>query len=169
MAQREILLHDNPILRVNASPVLFPLSRETKNLIYDMIDTMYENDGIGLAAPQIGISLSIVVTGYNFNRNTYTPYVMINPILKVIDHHAMEVEEACLSVPGKHAKVQRFRGVHVDSYDIEGNWRGFDVIGQMAAIPQHEIDHTMSILYFDHILGGYEMLVDDTPRKASQK
>ena len=126
------------------------------DLIEDMIDTMYESNGVGLAAPQVGILKRIVVIDVGEG-----PYVLINPVITSVSGEQTG-EEGCLSVPGKAGIVTRPNVVTVRALDE--NMEEYELTGEglLARAICHECDHLDGILYVDHVEGGVKGLVDVT-------
>ena len=147
MAVRQIRTLGEEVLRGTAKEVT-EVTPRTKELIEDMFDTMYEANGVGLAAPQVGIRKRIVVvdvTGEN-------PVALINPVIIEADGEQTGYE-GCLSVPGKTGVVTRANHVIVEAYDV--NMKKFRIEGEelMARALQHEIDHLDGIMYVDKVEG----------------
>ena len=125
---------------------------ELKALIQDMHDTMEAEDGAGLAAPQIGVGLQVVIFGVEKNARypdaEVVPYtVLINPIVKPLTKETEEDWEGCLSVPGMRGMVPRFSKIDYQGYDQYGNSINRNVDGFHARVVQHECDHLQGILY----------------------
>jgi len=125
---------------------------ELNSLIQDMHDTMESEEGAGLAAPQIGVSLQVVIFGVEKNTRypdaEDVPYtILINPIIKFLTEETEEDWEGCLSVPGMRAMVPRFSKIHYQGYDQYGNSINRNVVGFHARVVQHECDHLQGILY----------------------
>jgi peptide deformylase len=125
---------------------------ELKNLIQDMHDTMEAKDGAGLAAPQIGVGLQVVIFGVEKNSRypnvEDVPYtVLINPVLKPLTQGMEEDWEGCLSVPGMRGMVPRFSRVSYQGFDQHGKSIDRNVDGFHARVVQHECDHLQGILY----------------------
>lgn len=152
MTVREILKMGDPRLLRVAEPVADFDTPELHALIVDMFDTMYAANGAGLAAPQIGVNLRLVI--YGFKQNTRYPdapavpeTVLINPKLRPLSAEREEGWEGCLSVPGLRGMVPRFSGLHYEGFDQFGNVISRDVDGFHARVVQHECDHLDGILY----------------------
>ncbi len=152
MTVREILKMGDPRLLRVAEPVKEFNTPELDALIADMFDTMYAVNGAGLAAPQIGVNLRLVI--YGFKRNTRYPdappvpeTVLINPKLRPLSAEREEGWEGCLSVPGLRGMVPRFSSLHYEGFDQYGNVISRDVDGFHARVVQHECDHLDGILY----------------------
>jgi peptide deformylase len=152
MAFRPIVTLPDPILRRKARPVTV-FDNELQTLIDDMIDTMRDAPGVGLAAPQVGISEKVIVVEYNENEDDEDSpkrlYVMINPEIKVSSDETEEGIEGCLSVPGWQGEVERALSVTVKGQTRWGQPMKVKVKGWMARIFQHEIDHINGVVFTD--------------------
>lgn len=154
MAIRNVAAMGNPILRKVASPI--PVEKikspEVQALLQDMVDTMFEYDGRGLAAPQIHESVQALVMVWDFDPEV-KPYLvfLINPEITPLTEETSEFWEGCLSVPGLRGLVKRPNKIQVRAYDQEGKKVGFTAEGFMATVIQHECDHLNGKLYVDHI------------------
>lgn len=149
---REVLKMGDPRLLEIAEPVSNFDTAELRSLLSDMHDTMTHLDGAGLAAPQIGVGLRVVIFGVRNNPRypnaEEVPYtVLINPVLEILSDEMEEAWEGCLSVPGmrgvvpRHARL-RYRGMNEDGHEIDRIAEGFH-----ARVVQHECDHLDGILY----------------------
>jgi len=152
MTVREILKMGDPRLLRVAEPVKEFGTPELEALIADMFDTMHAANGAGLAAPQIGVNLRLVI--YGFKQNTRYPdappvpeTVLINPKLRPLSAEMVDGWEGCLSVPGLRGVVPRFSALHYDGFDQYGNVISRDAEGFHARVVQHECDHLDGILY----------------------
>lgn len=152
MTVREILKMGDPRLLCVAEPVTAFGTPELDALIADMFDTMHAANGAGLAAPQIGVNLRVVI--YGFRQNVRYPdappvpeTVLINPTLRPLTAEREENWEGCLSVPGLRGVVPRFSTLHYEGFDQAGNLISRDVDGFHARVVQHECDHLDGILY----------------------
>ena len=159
MAIREVTRMGNPILR-KESEDLTPkeiLSAETKELLQDMYDTMKEESGIGIAAPQIGVSKKVALIAVPEESERYpeaeeSPILYIfNPKITVLDDELQGFWEGCLSVPGLRGFVERPRKVQIDFLDINANHQSIVIEGFLATVFQHELDHLFGKLYVDRI------------------
>ena len=140
-----------PLLRQVAAPVL-RFDAELAALVADMDDTMRSQSGAGLAAPQIGVSLRVVIFELKDNPRypqlTPVPYtVLVNPELTVLDQEQEEGWEGCLSVPGMRGLVPRYRRLRYRGFDAAGAPIDRTVEGFHARVVQHEVDHLDGILY----------------------
>jgi peptide deformylase len=152
MTVREILKMGDPRLLRVAEPVAGFNTPELAALIEDMFDTMHAANGAGLAAPQIGVNLQLVIFGFKSNpRYPDAPQVpetvLINPVLTPLSDEMEEAFEGCLSVPGLRGSVPRFTRLHYEGVDQFGNVISRDVDGFHARVVQHEVDHLLGILY----------------------
>ena len=135
-------------LRTKAAPVT-QVTDETRKIIDDMIETMYDENGIGLAATQVNIHQQIVVMDLSEEGNE--PKVFINPkIIKKSDETAIN-EEGCLSVPGQYAKVPRHTEVTIEALDRNGEAFTLDATELLAICIQHELDHLNGVLFVDYL------------------
>ena len=152
MTVREILkMGDARLLRV-AEPVREFGTPAMEALIADMFDTMHHANGAGLAAPQIGVNLQLVIFGFKDNgRYPDAPpvpqTVLINPVLTPLSDEKEEAFEGCLSVPGLRGSLPRFTRLRYEGVDQHGNRIEREVDGFHARVVQHEVDHLLGILY----------------------
>lgn len=149
MAEREIITFPNSVLRNRAEPVK-EVDEEIKRLVDDMIETMHSAPGVGLAAPQVGISLQIIIVDASIGEDPDGLIVLFNPEI-VAQSGSNTLEEGCLSLPGIVSDVERFDEVVVRGIDLEGNHVELTTKGFLARIFQHEIDHLNGSLYWDRI------------------
>ncbi len=147
MALLKVVFYPHPVLAKNAEPVT-EFNDELKKLVQDMIETMYEENGVGLAAPQVAISKRLAVIDISEERNK--PFVIINP--EFLEKHGEEMMEAgCLSVPHTYDKVPRATRVKVRAQDETGKFFEMEGEGLLAHCLQHEIDHLNGKLYIDYL------------------
>ncbi len=152
MSVREILKMGDARLLRQAEPVTQFGTRELAALIEDMFDTMHAADGAGLAAPQIGVNLQVVIFGFRHNQRypdapPVPETVLINPVLKPLSDEMEDGWEGCLSVPGLRGMVPRWSRLHYEGVDQYGKPISRDVEGFHARVVQHECDHLAGILY----------------------
>ena len=147
MSILQILKYPNPVLR-KKTLALNEITEEDKRLIRDMIVTMKEADGVGLAANQIGVSKRIFV--FNPSADEWRTDVLINPII-IKRRGSEKMEEGCLSLPGISEKVRRSNYILAEGLDINGKPVRLETKGLLARIIQHEVDHLNGILLIDRI------------------
>jgi len=148
MAVLEILEFPDPRLRTRAKPVR-QVTDDTRRLVDDMLETMYDAPGIGLAATQVNVHERVLVIDISEERKE--PLVFINPEVTVLDPELGEYDEGCLSVPGFYETVQRPTRVQVTALDRDGKSFTREVSGLLAICLQHEIDHLEGKLFVDYL------------------
>ncbi len=124
------------------------VTAEIKQLVKDMLDTMYDENGIGLAATQVNVHKRVVVIDISENRDE--PMVFINPEI-IAKSGDTEYEEGCLSVPQGYAKVERAAAVTVKAQNEKGDWFELQAEGLLAICLQHELDHLVGKLFIDYL------------------
>jgi len=152
MTVREILRMGDPRLLRQAEPVTEFDTPAMRELIADMFDTMYAANGAGLAAPQIGVNLQLVIFGFKQNprypdADPVPETVLINPVLTALSQETAEDWEGCLSVPGLRGVVPRWTRLRYEGLDQHGAPIRREVQGFHARVVQHECDHLAGILY----------------------
>jgi peptide deformylase len=163
---RPILKYGDPVLHEPARPVA-AVTPDIERLIDDMIETMYGAPGIGLAAPQVGVPLRIMVIDVSVGRNPDELLVMINPAFVVREGVQLE-EEGCLSVPGFAATVVRPSRVVVKGLDRSGAEHEKEVTGLFARAVQHEMDHLDGRVFVDRLRGIKRDLIVRKIRKLAR-
>lgn len=158
MAVRNVRLETDEVLRKKSRPVEI-VDDKIRELVDDMIETMHSQDGVGLAAPQVGILKRVVVIDL---YDDHGPYVLINPEI-IKEKGEQEVDEGCLSFPNKFAKVIRPAEVTVKALDREGNEFKLKGKGLLAQAISHEVDHLNGILFVDKMIPGTMEII--TPQK----
>ena len=156
MAILSIFKYPNPILKKKSSPVT-EFGPELAELAQDMAETMYDAPGVGLAAPQIGVSKQLIVydVATDEDKGEYT--ALLNP--QIVEARGEDVaEEGCLSVRDYAADVKRAHWIRVEAQDLEGNALSFEAEDWLARVLQHEIDHLNGILFIDHLSSLKRML-----------
>ena len=146
MAVLSVRKYGDPVLRRRAKPV-DKVTPELRAIIADMIDTMYDEVGIGLAAPQVGISLRLMVVGDEEGRGAQA---LVNPAI-VEQGGTVTAEEGCLSIPGIFAQVTRSEWVRIEAQDEEGRTLSIRARGLRARVFQHEMDHLDGVLFIDRL------------------
>ena len=152
MAVRTVLKMGHPLLRQVAQPIGVFDAAQMHELLTDMEDTMRALNGAGIAAPQIGVSLRVVI--FEMQENPRYPHVtpipftvLINPVLEPLGTEMEEGWEGCLSVPGLRGLVPRFRRLHYSGLDRDGQAFERTVEGFHARVVQHEVDHLDGLLF----------------------
>jgi len=164
MTVRKILIYPDPVLLQVAEPVQNPCSDEIKTLVQDMAETMYDAPGVGLAAPQVGVSLRLAVTDTDWRSGRYEDedegkeeapkknlQVWINPEITWRSEHLSTYEEGCLSVPEIYEDVERPDAIRLRWVDLEGTQHEKDFEGFEAVALQHEFDHLDGKLFVDYL------------------
>jgi peptide deformylase len=147
MALLEILHFPDPRLRLKALPVT-QVDDQVRKMVKDMLETMYQAPGIGLAATQVNIQLEVIVIDVSENKDQ--PLCLINP--KIIESDGTEVmEEGCLSVPGFYENVTRAEKVKVQALNESGESFELEAEDLLAVCIQHEIDHLQGKLFVDYL------------------
>jgi peptide deformylase len=149
---RDVLRMGDPLLLQRSAPVPKFGTPELDALLIDLRDTMAAKNGAGLAAPQIGVLLRVVIFGVEHNPRypdaEPVPYTeLVNPVLTPLSEERDEDWEGCLSVPGLRGVVSRYRQVRYEGFDARGRPIRRDVSGFHARVVQHECDHLLGILY----------------------
>jgi len=142
--------YGDQVLRNLSQPVA-NISQEHRQLIDDMIDTMYQEPGVGLAAPQVGINLRIIVIDSVPSAADKKPMALINPVITGASSDTIVMEEGCLSIPGFRGEVRRPRLVSLKALDLNGQELILDANEIQSRILQHEIDHLDGILFVDRL------------------
>ncbi|NFV78506.1 peptide deformylase [Magnetospirillum aberrantis] len=150
MALLPILTAPDPRLKQKAARVE-TVDQSVRTLMDDMLETMYAAPGIGLAAPQVGMSIRVIVADIGKNEEDRQPIRMANPEIVWASDDDNTYEEGCLSVPEHYAAVVRPRAVRVRYVDEHDAVREMDADGLLATVLQHEMDHLDGILFIDHL------------------
>ncbi len=150
-----VYLYGHPVLREKSVDVT-PDYPELKELVANMFTTMYESDGVGLAAPQIGRNDKIIVIDADPVKETFPEcegrkFTLINPKLTVLDGEKVSRDEGCLSLPGLSEKVTRVEHIVLEWDDENFEHHQEEMSGFLARIVQHEMDHLDGKLYIDHV------------------
>lgn len=150
MAKRPIIILPDQRLRQVCDPIE-KIDDSIKTLAADMLETMYDAPGIGLAAPQVGEMKRIVVMDLAKEGETPEPLVMINPEILKYSEETTVTEEGCLSIPELYYEVERPAEVTVRYTDLDGNTIDKDATDRLAICIQHELDHLDGVLYIDYL------------------
>ena len=149
MALLKILVFPDPRLRTLAEPVM-DFDDSLKKLSEDMLETMYEGSGIGLAATQVNVHKRIIVVDISEEKNS--PLILVNPTLKkIINPEKKSYSEGCLSVPGFYEELLRPSSVEINAYDVNGNEVNIVTEGLLSVVIQHEMDHLDGKMMVDFI------------------
>ncbi len=144
----EVRILGDPVLRAKAEPVA-QITDEHRALIRNMFDTMYAEEGVGLAAPQVGVSERIIVV--DPHNDEVPAFALINPEIVELSKQVEKGEEGCLSIPGLRDIVERSYSCVVRGLTPEGESVQIDLNALPARILQHEVDHLDGILFFDRV------------------
>ncbi len=141
---------ENKILR-RKSEKISKIDRKVKKLIDNMVETLKKEKGLGLAAPQVGVSRRIILALFNYDTNEEMIVALINP--EIVSHSVDRIlgEEGCLSIPGVYKPVERYKKIQVKFTDIKRNTQILELEDLNARIVQHEIDHLDGILFVDKV------------------
>ncbi|OHV73388.1 peptide deformylase [Ensifer sp. LCM 4579] len=150
MTIKPLIILPDPILRQMSAP-LETIDDEVRRLADDMLETMYDAPGIGLAAIQIGVPRRLLVLDVTKEGEERKPFVFINPkVVRSSDERSV-YEEGCLSIPDYYAEVERPAAITVEYLDRDGKQQSIEADGLLATCLQHEIDHLNGVLFIDHI------------------
>jgi peptide deformylase len=159
----EILQLGNPILRMTAVTVEDVKSSQLVQIVKQMLEILSNSNGVGLAAPQIGYSVCVIVvaskpTSRYPDAPLMEPVVMINPSFKALSNEQEKDWEGCLSIPGVRALVPRYKNIRVSYTDINGEKTSMVLSGFIARIFQHEYDHLEGLVYLDRIENNHDII-----------
>ncbi len=150
MSILKIYEYPDPVLRKRTDKIT-TFDETLAKLVEDMAETMYNAPGIGLAAPQIGQSIKLIVVDITMNIDDEKDYmVMLNPVIVGQEGSQLD-EEGCLSVPELTANVKRYKGITVSYQDLEGHTKELSTEDRFSVVLQHEIDHLNGVLFLDHL------------------
>lgn len=150
MTLKQLIILPDPVLRQVSKPVE-TVNNSIRRLADDMLETMYDAPGIGLAAIQVGEPLRMLVVDVSKDEDGKNPQVFINPEILQYADDPSTYEEGCLSIPGYYAEVERPAGIKVKYLDRDGKEQMIDADGILSTCLQHEIDHLNGVLFIDHI------------------
>lgn len=169
MTIKPLIILPDPLLRQVSKPVE-RVDADITKLVDDMLATMYDAPGIGLAAVQVGVPRRLLVIDISKEGEEKQPLVFINPEILTSSEERSVYEEGCLSIPDYYAEVERPAAVTVKSLDREGRERMTQADGLLATCLQHEIDHLNGVLFIDHISRlKREMVVKKFTKAARSK
>ena len=147
---QKILIEPDPILRKISAP-LEKVDKHTRKLMDDMLETMYEAPGIGLAAVQVGVLKRLIVIDISKGEQEKNPLFLINPEITFKSSKTSIFEEGCLSLPGHFAEIERPAECHLKYLDYNGKEKKLTAEGILATCIQHEIDHLDGVLFIDYL------------------
>ncbi len=150
MSKLNIITEPDPILR-KKSGVIEKIDDELKKLLNNMLETMYDAPGIGLAAVQIGVLKRIVVIDVSNKDEKKNPLFLINPEITYKSNSTSVYEEGCLSLPGYFAEIERPTECHLNYIDYNGNKKTLKADGLLSTCIQHEVDHLNGVLFVDYL------------------
>ena len=150
MSVKKILTEPNKLLR-QVSKSVDKVGDEERAIMDDMLDTMYDAPGIGLAAIQIGVPKRIIVMDISRDESKKEPRYFVNPVIKKKNEEKAKYEEGCLSVPDQFAEIERPNACEVEYLDYEGKKQLLKADGLLATCIQHEMDHLEGILFIDYL------------------
>jgi peptide deformylase len=167
MTNPKVVKYGSDVLRKVAQPVE-EITDEIRQIAKDMLETMYASDGVGLAAPQVGISKRIIVVDVNPYDPSYEPIALINPEIVEQEGQA-DVEEGCLSVPEIRGPVKRSEKITIEALDLDGKKVRIEATDLLARALQHEIDHLNGTLFIDHLSRLRQQLIKKQLRKIEKE
>ena len=150
MSKRNIVIEPDPILR-KKSQAIEEANDDLRKLLDDMLETMYDAPGIGLAAVQIGILKRIIVIDISKDKEKKDPLFLINPEITFKSKNTSVYEEGCLSLPGHFAEIERPAECHLNYIDYYGKQKSLQAKGILATCVQHEVDHLDGVLFIDYL------------------
>jgi|TARA_B110001450_G_scaffold211647_1_gene203315 peptide deformylase len=150
MSKKKIIIEPDPILRRKCER-LENIDDNIKKLMNDMLETMYDAPGIGLAAIQVGVLKRIVVIDISKEPEKKNPLFLINPEITYKSKNTSTYEEGCLSLPGQFAEIERPAECHIKYIDYEGKANNLEATGLLATCIQHEVDHLNGVLFIDYL------------------
>ena len=152
MEANGIVISPDPRLRQECAPIE-EVTPEIEQLVEHMKAEMFENRGCGLAAPQVGELVQLVIVDVDYtSENDYDPYVLINPVIVEQSDTTRPFSEGCLSIPGISVEIERPDHVVVEAYDLDANLMRYEAAGDLMCVClQHEIDHLHGITMFERL------------------
>ncbi len=163
----EICYYGNPVLRKKCTPVT-EFTSELSTLCDDLVDMMYDYDGVGLAAPQIGNPKRVIAI--DVSQDSDQPMILINPEITWKSEEIDNDSEGCLSIPGIRGNVDRFTSISVKSLDVNGKEQLLEKVdGLFARALQHEIDHLNGVMFVDHLSPVKKGLVAGKLKKMARQ
>ncbi|MFH1052166.1 MAG: peptide deformylase [bacterium] len=170
MAQLPIYNCFHPLMKKKTEDVT-EIDSNIKKLVEDMFETMYKDDGIGLAANQVGVSKSLIVVDTSVSseeKYRHPPIVMLNPEIEDESVQEVEMSEGCLSIPKFNDKVWRPEKIQVRYFDLNGNQKVIEANDLLSRVIQHEIDHLDGILFYERLSAIRKTLAKSKLRKIEK-
>ncbi len=169
----KLYYYGHPILRKHCEPIA-EITEEIRKLASDMIETMDKNDGIGLAAPQVGHAIRLfVLRNYlptaDGQWTMSEPKVYINPKLSSPDDETITDTEGCLSLPGLRLEIDRPIKIRVEAMDLDGNMFVEELEGYNARVRMHENDHINGVLFIDRVDAAMRKKIDSQLKQIKKK
>ena len=168
MAVKKILLYPDPLLLMRSAKINI-FDKNLVNLSKDLIDTMYDADGVGLAAPQIGINKRIFVMDCSSENEEKDCRVVINPEIEHASEELGSYKEGCLSIPGITEEISRPKVIKVLYQDVNGVLQRDTYDDLWSICFQHELDHLNGKLFIDHLRPMKKILIKNKMKKSSKK
>jgi peptide deformylase len=157
--QLSIIPHPHPTLRVRSKPIR-RVNKELRNMAAQMLDLMYEAEGVGLAANQVNLPIRIFVANPAGERGDGEELVLLNPELQMPKGN-VSGQEGCLSLPGVFGQVKRPKSIRLSAFDLKGNSVDRVVDGFLARVIQHENDHLDGVMFYDRMTEEAKREIDD--------
>ena len=157
--QLSIISYPHPTLRIRSKPIR-RVNKELRNIAAQMLDLMYEAEGVGLAANQVNLPIRIFVANPAGERGDGEELVLLNPELQMPKGNVTG-QEGCLSLPGIYGQVKRPKSIRLSAFDIQGNPVDRVVDGFLARVIQHENDHLDGVMFFDRMTEEAKREIDD--------
>lgn len=154
-----IIPYPHPTLRVRSKPIR-RVNKELRNMAAEMLDLMYEAEGVGLAANQVNLPVRIFVVNPSGERGDGEEMVLLNPELQM-PKGSVTGQEGCLSLPGVFGQVKRPKSIRLSAFDLKGNPVERIVDGFLARVIQHESDHLDGVMFFDRMIEEAKREIDD--------
>jgi peptide deformylase len=144
------------VLRQSAKRIA-KVDAEIRQLAKEMLQTMYSEQGIGLAAPQVAVNKQLIVIDCEPDNATHSPIILINPVIKSHSRDFCVIQEGCLSIPGVYLDVTRPEAIEVSYKDEQGRPQNLKASGLLARVIQHEMDHLNGVLFVDRVQNTLQM------------
>ena len=153
----EVHIMGDKVLRQTAKRIA-KVDQPVRDLAHKMLQTMYSENGVGLAAPQVGVNKQMIVIDCQPDNPANPPLVMINPVIKKSSKDLCVLEEGCLSIPNVFLDVARPRTIEVQFKNIEGKLQRIKASGWLSRVIQHEMDHLSGVLFVDRVVNKIALI-----------